>query len=159
MAYDNGIKAMGKVGINMNQQVRSIPAPLVKTNQWFIVIAVVAAWISGLHWLIVLPLIAGALGLAFGFNPVMQIAKRFLKKPPSSYKPEDWEQQRFNQSIAVICLAIGLIGYVLGWSVLFYVFTAIVALAAFIAILGFCIGCFIHYQWSQYRYRRASKAK
>ncbi|WP_338448266.1 DUF4395 family protein [Niallia oryzisoli] len=36
-----------------------------------------------------------------------------------------------------------------------YIFTIMVATAAFIAILGFCIGCFILYQWKQYQYRRA----
>ncbi|MFD6441717.1 DUF4395 domain-containing protein, partial [Peribacillus sp. NPDC060186] len=30
-----------------------------------------------------------------------------------------------------------------------------VGLASFIAVLGFCIGCFILYQWKQYIYRRS----
>lgn len=29
-----------------------------------------------------------------------------------------------------------------------------VGIAATVAILGFCIGCFIHYQWRMYTYRR-----
>ena len=32
-----------------------------------------------------------------------------------------------------------------------------VALASFIAILGFCVGCFIHFQARQYLYRRRQK--
>jgi hypothetical protein len=128
----------------------------VRTNQWFIVLSVVATWITGFYWLLLLPLFAGLLGLLFGFNPVMQIAKLFLRKPLSEYIPEDRDQQQFNQIIAVTCLALGLVGYIAHWLVMAYIFTAMVALAAFIAILGFCIGCFIRYQWLQYRHRRTS---
>ncbi|MGM0901061.1 MAG: DUF4395 domain-containing protein [Bacillota bacterium] len=59
--------------------------------------------------------------------------------------PEDWEQQQFNQKIAVVCLGIGFISFVLSWNVVGYIFTTLVAVAAFIAILGFCIGCFISF--------------
>ena len=135
----------------------SIPRPLVRTNQWFIVLCVIATWITGIYWFLALPLVAGLSGLIFGVNPVMRIAKLFLRKPMSEYIPEDRDQQQFNQLLAVIFLALGFIGYVMHWMVFAYVFTVLVALAAFIAILGFCIGCFIRYQWTQYRYRKASK--
>jgi hypothetical protein len=140
----------------MKQTNRSIPRPLVRANQWFIVISVVATWMTGQEWLLALPLVAGLLGLFFGFNPVMRLAKLFLTKHPSEYVPEDADQQQFNQIIAVICLSVGLISYLAHWMIVAYIFTAMVALAAFVAILGFCIGCFIRYQWQQYRYKKAS---
>ncbi|WP_284036792.1 DUF4395 domain-containing protein [Neobacillus sp. 114] len=139
----------------MSETVRSIPRPLVKTNQWTIVLSVVLTWLSGQEWFLLVPLVAGLSGLLFGFNPIMQIAKLFLRKDPKAYIPEDWEQQQFNQKIAVSCLGIGFVGFLLGWNGVGYVFTILVAAAAFVAILGFCIGCFIHYQWNQYRYRKA----
>ncbi|NGQ94502.1 DUF4395 domain-containing protein [Brevibacillus sp. SYP-B805] len=139
------------------ERPRSIPRPLVRTNQWFLVISVIATWLSGSEWILALPLGTGLLGLLFGFNPVMWIAKHFLRKPPDAYIPEDWDQQQFNQIIAVVCLVLGLIGYVANWPVMAYVFTAMVALAAFIAILGFCIGCFIRYQWLQYTHKKSAK--
>ncbi|WP_462412666.1 DUF4395 domain-containing protein [Neobacillus sp. Marseille-QA0830] len=141
----------------MAEAVRSIPRPLVKTNQWVIVISVLLTWVTGYEWILLIPFTAGILGLLFGFNPVMQIAKLFLKKDPKSYIPEDWEQQQFNQKIAVSCLGIGFLSFVLGWTTLGYVFSALVMIAAFVAILGFCIGCFIHYQWRQYQYRRTQQ--
>jgi divalent metal cation (Fe/Co/Zn/Cd) transporter len=136
---------------------KSIPRPLVRTNQWFIVIFVLASWISGIYWLLLFPLIAGLLGVLLNYNPVVQFAKLFLKKHPSQYIPEDAEQQRFNQTIASILLLLGFLCFLFHWTVLAYVFTIMVALAAFIAILGFCIGCFIHYHWHQYRYRKSQK--
>jgi ABC-type antimicrobial peptide transport system permease subunit len=135
------------------QSSPSIPRPLVRTNQWFIVLSVILTWVSGVVWILAFPLCAGILGLAFGCNPVMRFAKLFLTKKPSEYIPEDRSQQQFNQIIAVACLALGLVGYLFGWTVMAYIFTTMVALAAFIAILGFCVGCFIRYQWLQLRYR------
>ena len=138
----------------MSENTRSIPRPLVRTNQWVIVISVVLTWLTGSEWFLLVPFISGLLGLLFGYNPVIQFAKLFLRKAPKSYIPEDWDQQQFNQKIAVSCLGIGFISFLLGWSTLGYVFTILVAIAAFVAILGFCIGCFIHFQWKQYKYRR-----
>lgn len=134
-----------------------IPRPLVRTNQWIIVLAVLLTWLTGQYWILAIPLLAGLSGIFFGINPIIKIAKLFLRKPMNAYIPEDREQQKFNQTIAVVCLAIGIVGYGVHLQVLAYVFTAIVALAAFVAILGFCIGCFIRYQWTQYRHRQTVK--
>jgi hypothetical protein len=136
----------------------SIPRPLVRANQWVIVLAVLAAWATGWVWWLAVPLVAGLLGRLFGWNPVMRAAALFLKKEPSAYVPEDRRQQEFSQTIAIVCLAVALIAHVLHWTAVFWVFSALVAAAAFVAILGFCVGCFIHYQWTQYRYRRQQRA-
>lgn len=137
--------------------MNTIPKPLVLTNQWFIVLSVAAAWITGFGWFLLIPLLAGLMGLLFKFNPIMKTAKLFLRKKPSEYIPEDFDQQQFNQLIAVICLSLGFLGFMMNWMTLAYIFTVMVALAAFVAILGFCVGCFIRFQWQQYRYRRLSK--
>lgn len=139
----------------MPVKIRSIPRPLVRTNQWVIFLSVVTALGTGQEWILALPLIAGLLGLLFNFNPVMRMAKLFLKKDLSTYIPEEHSQQQFNQLIAVVCLGLGLSSFLLGWNIAGYVFTIMVGLASFIAILGFCIGCFILYQWKQYTYRRS----
>lgn len=142
----------------MTERPQSIPRPLVRTNQWVIVLSVIATWLTGWSWILLIPLLSGLSGLLFKFNPIMVIAKRFLRKQASAYIPEDRDQQKFNQIIAVSCLAIGFISYLLNWSLVAIIFTTIVFLAAFIAILGFCIGCFIRFQWLQYRHRRKSKS-
>jgi hypothetical protein len=139
----------------MTSEIRSIPRPLVRTNQWVILLSVAIALLTGQMWILVIPLTAGLLGLLFNFNPVMRLAKLFLKKKPSDYIPEDHSQQQFNQALAVVCLGLGFISFLLGWNVTGYIFTLMVGLASLIAILGFCIGCFILYQWKQYSYRRS----
>lgn len=134
----------------------SIPRPLVRTNQWTIFLAVVLTWATGQAWLLLIPLIANVLGL-FGFNPIMRFAKLFLRKEPKQYIPEDAQQQRFNSCIAIFFLAGGFISFIVGWTAAAYAFTMMVAVAAFIAILGFCVGCFIHFQLKQFQYRRRLK--
>ena len=138
----------------MTEKPLSIPRPLVRTNQWTIFLSVVLTWVTGQYVILLIPLISNVLGFTIGFNPIMRVAKLFLRKNPKEYIPEDAGQQRFNSSIASICLAGGSIGFGVGWEVVGYAFTIMVAVASFIAILGFCIGCFIHFQWNQYKYRR-----
>jgi hypothetical protein len=121
------------------------------------VISVILTWVFQFEWLLLIPLLAGLSGIFLDFNPIMQVAKRFLKREPETYIPEDWEQQQFNQKIAVFCLAAGFVSFLLGWETGGYAFTILVAVAATIALLGFCIGCFIHYQWKLYMYRKTKQ--
>ncbi len=85
----------------------------------------------------------------------MKTGKLFLKKSLHHYIPEDVDQQNFNQKIAVSLLAISLISHLLSIEWLAITAAVLVALASFIAILGFCVGCFVRFQWKQYQYRRS----
>ncbi len=131
----------------------SIPRPLVRVNQWVILICTITAWITHQPSILLIPLIANVMGLIFNFNPFMKIGRLFLKKKPSAYIPEDIVQQKFNSCIAITCLLLGFIGFELDKPVMGYVFTIMVAIASGIAILGFCIGCFIFFQLNQFRYK------
>ena len=137
----------------------SVPRPLVRVNQWLIVLSVVLAWATRDVWIMAIPFACGLCGLFLNWNPAMKIGRIFLRKPMSEYVPEDRDQRQFNQVISVVCLGLAILSAILGWTIVMYVFSALVLAAAFIAILGFCIGCFIRYQWSQYRYRRSTRAR
>ncbi|WP_077212049.1 DUF4395 domain-containing protein [Bacillus dakarensis] len=141
----------------MGTKIQSIPRPLVRLNQWLIVLGVLCTWILQNELFLLVPLLAGICGLVFKVNPIIKIGKVFLRKHPSEYIPEDFEQQQFNQLIAVVCLSIAFVSYSLGWATVGMTFTIMVALAAIIAILGFCIGCYIRFQWQQYSYRKSLK--
>lgn len=138
-------------------QLSSIPRPLVRTNQWTILISVILTWTSGEAAILLIPLIANLLGILFNFNPIMKLARIFLIKEGKQYIPEDVTQQKFNACIACFCLAGGYLSFLAGWQIVGFIFTIMVAIASFIAILGFCIGCFIFYQIKQYNYRRSLK--
>ncbi|MFC4077635.1 DUF4395 domain-containing protein [Salinithrix halophila] len=131
-----------------------IPLPLVRMNQWFQVIAVLLALSLKQYWLLSIPLAFGLWSLFFRQNPLFLLARPLLRKPISQYPMEDPDQQRFNQMIAVICLALSLLGFALGWRIFGYTFAILVATAALIAILGFCVGCFLRYRYLQWKYQR-----
>lgn len=138
-------------------QPQIIPRPLVRLNQWTILLSVILTWLTGISWILVIPLAANLLGVLVNVNPIIRCGRLFLKKAPSSYIPEDAQQQKFNASIASFCLAGGFITFLLKWQVIGYVFTGMVAIASSIAIAGFCIGCFLHFQLKQWQYRRSLK--
>lgn len=135
----------------------AIPRPLVRLNQWTILLSVILTWLTGFEWILAIPLVANLLGVLWNFNPIIRFGKLFLKKAPTAYIPEDAQQQKFNSSIASICLAGGLVAFLFNWQVVGYVFTTIVAIASSVAIAGFCIGCFLHFQLKQWQYRRTLK--
>lgn len=138
--------------------IDAIPRPLVRVNQWTIVSSVLLTWATGQYWLLLLPLAAGLGGIFFDFNPIMRFSRSFLRKPMNAYLLEDKADQKFNQTIASVFLTAGFISFAAGWTIPGYFFTAMVALAAIIAILGFCVGCFIRFQWKQWQYRRKQQA-
>lgn len=135
----------------------SIPRPLVRLNQWTILLSVILTWITGFYWILLLPLVANLSGVVLKINPIIKFGQLFLKKDPKTYIPEDVEQQRFNSTIAVACLALAFIGFITGITWLAYAFSIMVGIASFVAILGFCVGCFIHFQLNQYKYRQQQK--
>ncbi|MCA0988317.1 DUF4395 domain-containing protein [Guptibacillus algicola] len=131
-----------------------IPRPLVRVNQWFIFICA-TAFIVTLHpMFLIIPLSVGVSSLFFNSNPVMKVGKLFLRKPMTSYLLEDKEQQAFNQKIAVSLLTLALVASFVSIEWLAITSAIMVALATFIAILGFCIGCFVRFQWKRYQYKR-----
>lgn len=135
------------------RKVAFIPRPLVRVNQWIILLSTIATWIFQQPMILLIPLVANLMGLLFNFNPFMKFARLFLKKKPSEYIPEDVVQQKFNSCIAITCLLLGFVGFELDKSIMGYIFTIMVAAASGIAILGFCIGCFIFFQLNQLRYK------
>lgn len=131
----------------------SIPRPLVRVNQWTILLSVLIAWTTQISWVLLIPLIANLGGLLFNFNPIMKAARPLLKKPMSSYIPEDVTQQKFNSTIAITCLAVAYVSWIAGNFLVASIFMSAVALASFVAILGFCIGCFLFFQINQFKYK------
>jgi len=139
-------------------KMKTIPKPLVLANQWTIVLSVVISLITQSAWILIIPLISCLLSLFTGFNPVLALVKQFLSKSPDQYEQEDYDQLQFNQWLAVGFLLMATISFFMNWSVFFNIATVMVGLAALVAIMGFCIGCFIRFQYHQWNYRRKKSA-
>lgn len=135
--------------------LNSIPKPLVQLNQWLIVSTIAISWMLQIEFILLLPFMVGLSAMIFKFNPVIKAGRIFLKKEYSSYPHEDADQQRFNNMIAVICLGGAIMSALAGWNTGFYLFSGMVFLSASIALGGFCVGCFIRFQWKRFQYKRS----
>ena len=135
--------------------MNTIPRPLVRFNQSFIAISALAFLISSNRFFLVLPILFGLSSILLNINPLFKIGKKFLKKPLNEYIQEDKAQQRFNQILALSMFILSFISSVFSLTVISIIFAVMVLLASSIAIMGFCIGCFIHYQYHMWKYRRS----
>ncbi len=135
-----------------------IPVPYLRANQTGIVAFVIIAAIARQPLLIVLLWVIQVVGLLFGVkaNLFIQFAKPFLKKRILHALTESKELSRFNNLLAVIFLTISLVFYALGWTIAGYIVAGMLAAAAFAAICGFCLGCFIYFQYKLLKNRKTA---
>ncbi len=137
-----------------------IPLPIVTLNRWTIVVGIVAGFVlqqpllTTLLFLILLP----AVLIGQRVSLIFQVGKRLLAAQNARAEREDRRLMRFNNSIAVILLGLAQVAFAVGQPVVGWVLAGLVALAASIALAGFCIGCFLYYQFKLNRYRLSHRA-
>ncbi|MEX2460305.1 MAG: DUF4395 domain-containing protein [Paenibacillaceae bacterium] len=135
--------------------MRGIPMPYIKANQVGIVLFVLLAIFLQQPLLLTVLWVIQVYGLVFGFNIFVRIVKPILNVKGSETQAE--ELQRFNNILAIVFLTLAIIGFATNLPVIGYIFSAILFLAAFVAICGYCIGCTVYYQYKQFiaRQKRA----
>lgn len=125
-----------------------IPLPIVKLNRIVIVAGVIAALVLNA------PLIVAALFLIIApaaiwgrrASVVYAIGSRLFAKQNATAEKEDFRVQRFNNVIAALMLGGATLAFILGVPVLGWILSLGVAAAALVALLGFCVGCFLYLQ-------------
>lgn len=135
--------------------MNTIPRPLVRLNQTFVATNAILYLLTSHLVFLLLPIIIGLTSVLVNYNPLFVIGKKFLKKPMFDYIQEDKAQQRFNQILALSMFSLAFISFIIDQMLLSYIFAIMVFLASTIALMGFCIGCFIHYQYHMWKYRRS----
>ncbi|RXJ04146.1 DUF4395 domain-containing protein [Anaerobacillus alkaliphilus] len=134
--------------------MKEIPITYVKSNQVILVILTFSSILLQNSWLLVAAFLFVAVPLLLGpkGNLAFYVAKRFFSENRSG-KTEAAELQKFNQTIAGILLTIAVAIHFLTASWIAWIFVGMVTLAATIALLGFCVGCFLYFQWKRYKYK------
>ncbi|NOU74715.1 DUF4395 family protein [Paenibacillus sp. LMG 31458] len=137
--------------------MKEVPISYVKANQTGIVVFVLLAfafqwtWLVGLLWVIqLLDFVGGG-----KWNLFVVVSEPFLSR--SGTETQAAELTRFNNSLAVLFLTLSLTSFTIGWSMVGYIFTGFLLLAAGAALLGYCIGCAIYYQYKQFIVRQRVK--
>jgi hypothetical protein len=141
-----------------------IPLPIVRLNRWTIVVSIVVAFLVQQPWITTLLLVAllGSVLIGPGGSLVFQIRRLVLRhrivRSRERGEVEDRRLMRFNNSIAVIFLGAAQIAFLTGAASLGWILAGVVALAASIALLGFCVGCFVFFRFrlAQFRWRLTS---
>jgi hypothetical protein len=140
--------------------MKEIPIPYVRSNQAGIVAVLLIAIILQLPWLVAALWIVQVAGLIFGpkANLFIIAARPYLSKRIANAQTEAAELQRFNNALGVGFLTCSLLSFTLGWSVAGYIFAGMMGAAALGAILGYCIGCTLYFQFKQFRARRLNRS-
>lgn len=157
IVHDQAVRTDAPRAEQQSEKPAFIPRPLVQTNRAFLVVTIAAGLLLH-HAILLLPLVTGLIGLIFHRNPVILAGRPFLKKSPDHYHREDPSDQRFNQWIATVLVTLSILSFAARYPVAGYVFGSMVILAAGIALLGFCIGCYIHFRYRQWQYKRFQAA-
>jgi predicted membrane channel-forming protein YqfA (hemolysin III family) len=136
--------------------MKEIPISYVRSNQAAMVLLIALSALFQQPWIILVVFAVEAAGLIFGVrgNLFVTLARPFLRNRISNSQTESAELQRFNNSIAVTLLTLSVVSFAIGSSLAGYIFAGMVALAAFGAICGYCLGCTLYYQFKRLRARR-----
>lgn len=135
--------------------MKEVPVPFLRANQCGIVLTVSFALLTRNFWLIPALLVVELAGLLGGsrFNLFVRIAKPLLQMQLAQAATESVELTRFNNTLAVAFLAISSTFLVVGWTTTGLITAGLLATVAFIASCGFCLGCFLFFQFKMLRRR------
>ncbi|ADU30243.1 DUF4395 domain-containing protein [Evansella cellulosilytica] len=135
--------------------MKGIPVSLVKANQSMLVALTTLSILLQNVWILLITFLIIMTSLIFGgkANIAFIVKKMITKRDLSQDDTESAVLTRFNQSIAASLLFVGLLVLFISEHWIGWVFVAMVTVAATVALLGFCIGCFMYFQFKQLKYK------
>ncbi len=132
-----------------------IPLPIVKLNRVVLLGGITLAILlqlpavtTTLFFIILSAVIFGRKG-----SLIFLIGSKLFAGINESAPTEDPKLMRFNNSIAAILLGGAQIAFLLGSPLTGWILSGTVAVAAAVALGGFCFGCFLFYQFNLQRFR------
>ena len=132
-----------------------IPFPIVKLNRWVLLVGISTAIIiqqpiitTLLFFIILSSVVFGKTG-----SLIYIIGARIFAKQNETAPTEDPRLMRFNNSIAAILLGGAQIAFLAGATLTGWILSGFVAVAATVALSGFCFGCFLFYQFNLQRFK------
>ncbi len=132
-----------------------IPFPIVKLNRWVLLTGISTAIIiqqpiitTLLFFIILSSVVFGKSG-----SLIYIVGSRIFAKQNENTPTEDPRLMRFNNSIAAILLGGAQIAFLAGVPLTGWILSGFVAVAATVALSGFCFGCFLYYQFNLQRFK------
>ncbi len=132
-----------------------IPFPIVKLNRWVLLTGISTAIIiqqpiitTLLFFIILSSVVFGKSG-----SLIYIVGSRIFAKQNENTPTEDPRLMRFNNSIAAILLGGAQIAFLAGVPLTGWILSGFVAVAATVALSGFCFGCFLYYHLFIYLFK------
>jgi hypothetical protein len=126
-----------------------VPLPIVTFGRWIHCGTLLAAFVLQqpvITTALLIILLAGLLG-GNAWNAIGLVGKRLFATQLRGAEREDYRMMRFNTLIAITLLSGAQIAFVLGAPVVAWVLVWAVIAASAVALAGFCLGCFLYYQF------------
>jgi hypothetical protein len=132
-----------------------IPLPIVRLNRATILLGVILAYVLNAPLITTALFVIVALAAGFGRRAslIYLVGSIAFRRPADPVHDEDPRLMRFNNTLAAIVLGAAQIAFAAHAPVVAWVFAGIAALAAAVALAGFCFGCFLFYQFKLNRSR------
>ncbi|TLS54064.1 DUF4395 domain-containing protein [Paenibacillus antri] len=144
---------MSKNAASAYDCIDEVPLHRVRGNQLGILLSVVASVLTQQAWVLAIPLAVQLIGRWAGirYNPFVRLLSPLF---PKSTRTESRELLRFNNLLAILFLATALIAWLLQAKAVAYASLAMLTGAVVAALCGFCVGCFMYFQWKRFRAKR-----
>jgi hypothetical protein len=134
---------------------KDVPLSIVLLNRWILVLGVLGGLAAGqpLVTTLLFTLLLPAVLFGQRGSPIAWLGRRlFASRIPNDAR-EDRRLMRFNNMIALVLLGGAQIAFALNLPVLGWALALAVAAAASVALAGFCLGCFLYYQFKLHQRR------
>ncbi|PYZ98282.1 hypothetical protein CR205_06705 [Alteribacter lacisalsi] len=138
--------------------MKAIPLGFVKANQTMLVFLTLSSLVFQSAVLLAVTVMIAWISLLFGpkANPAVMVYRRFVSPDPEG-ETEAAELARFNQSIAAVLISLGFVLHVVFQTWAAWLPVLMVTVAASAALLGYCIGCVIYFQYKKVMFKLKKK--
>jgi hypothetical protein len=136
-----------------DSQPDGVAMPIVKLNRWTLVLGISLGWLLQqplITTLLLLLLIPAVLG-GQRWSPIANLGKWLFARQIPTAEREDCRLMRFNNTIAVLLLGLAQLAFAFGLPLVGWIVAGLVVVAAAVALAGFCVGCFLYYQFKLQR--------
>lgn len=132
-----------------------IPQPIVTLNRSVIVGGVLLALVLRQPLITTALFLVLLVAVTFGqrYSLIFRLGSLLFAARNRTAPREDRRLMRFNNSIAVVMFGLAQIAFLARVPLLGWALSLGVALAAGVALAGFCVGCFLYFQFKLQRYR------
>lgn len=136
--------------------IDEVPLHRVRANQLGILLSIVASLLFQQLWILTLPLVVQLISRTYGvrYNGFVRLLSPLL---PVSSKTESRVLLRFNNLLAILFLVVTLVAHAFGFRIVSLISLGMLTVAVVLALSGFCLGCFMYFQWKQFVARRRAR--